>query len=221
VVIVYGCCVGSQSKLERYVLPHVKNRDYRDLYVLTDQTSIVAAYNHILDFYAAIANTITNTWRDSVTGIDAVVLLHDDLEIVDPEFEQKIEAVLQQSNVGIIGVAGGKGTNGLAWWNTEPIGHQKTDVMNIDFGTRTGDVDILEGSLLVFSRQAMLTLRFDPRFPGFHGYDEIGRQSNHLGLRNVVADIDTWHHNSMGFKSAASHEEWLQADQLYREKWGS
>jgi Glycosyltransferase like family len=206
VVIVYGCCVGNRYKLMQYVLPHV---DDRLLYTLTDQTSIVAAYNEILDHYA-----------DRPT-VSAVVLLHDDLEIMDPDFEQKIEAVLQQSNVGLIGVAGGKGTNGLAWWNTDPIGHQKTDAMNIDFGTRTGDVDLLEGSLLVFSRLAAHYLRFDPWFPGFHGYDEIGRQSNYLGLRNVVADIDTWHHNSMGFKNPASHEEWLRADQLYREKWGS
>ena len=36
----------------------------------------------------------------------------------------------------------------------------------------------------------------------------------------MVADVDTHHHNSMGFKSAASAEEWLAADRRYREKWG-
>lgn len=190
-------------------MPRVGNRY---LHTLWNQTSIVAAYNEILNYY------LVHSWV--VETVSAVVLLHDDLEIVDPDFEQKIEAVLQEERVGLIGVAGGKGTNGLAWWNIEPVGHQKTDAMDIDFGTRTGDVDILEGSLLVFSRRAMYRLRFDPRFSGFHGYDEIGRQCNQLGLRNVVADIDTCHHNRMGFKSPASHEEWLQADQLYREKWG-
>lgn len=202
--IAYGCCVGSTDKLERYVFPCIG--DEAPLFVRVGQTSIADAYNSILD------EALTE-------GIDVLILLHDDLEITDSQAEEKFLAALEP-DVFLVGVAGGGGTNGLAWWSVDPVGHQRTDALNIDFGSHTGDVDLLEGSILVFSPEAVRTLRFDTAYPGFHGYDEIAAQAHNLGKRVVVADVDTHHHNSMGFKSAASHEEWLAADRLYREKWG-
>ncbi len=203
--IIYGCCESSRVKVDQWVLPYVDERE-REYYGLRGRTSIAAAYNEILDFY-------------SEGQVDALILLHDDLEIIDPDAEAKFMAALEP-DVWLVGVAGGGGTNGLAWWSVDPIGHQRTDAQNIDFGRRTGDVDLLEGSILVFSPEAIQRLRFDEEYPGFHGYDEIAAQAHNHGKRVVVADVDTHHHNSMGFKSAASAEEWLAADRRYREKWG-
>ncbi len=200
----YGVCVGSWDKLQRWVVPHTAGRA---LVALAGQTSITVAYNTILDAY-----------QDA--DLDALILQHDDLELVDPAAEAKFLTAVGEPGVLLAGVAGGDGQNGLAWWNTNPVGHQVTDAMSIDFGARTGDVTLLEGSVLVFSPQAIKTLRFDTRFTGFHGYDEIGMQAHAAVGRVVVVDIDTHHHNSMGFKSEASHEEWLLADRLYRGKWG-
>jgi hypothetical protein len=204
VVIGFGCCVGSWEKLANNILPHVGDRP---LIALSGQSSIAVAYNTILDAYRYV-------------DLDAIVLLHDDLEITDPAADAKLLAALASPDALLAGVAGGSGHGGLAWWNHEPVGHQLTDAMNIDFGPRTGDVTLLEGSLLAFSPAAVATLRFDTRFTGFHGYDEIGMQVIASGGRCVVADVDTHHHSVMGFKTAASHAEWLRADELYREKWG-
>lgn len=203
--VAYGVCVGSWDKASRFVLPWLEGAP-RSLYTLDNQTSITEAYNEILAAY-----------RHS--KLDALILLHDDLEILDPFAEQKFLKVLDEPDVALAGVAGGSGRNGLAWWNQNPIGHQRTNIMNIDFGTRTGDVDLLEGSLLVLSSWAIRNLRFDARFTGFHGYDEIGMQARHQQKRCVVVDVDTHHHSDMGFKSEASYGEWLTADRLYREKW--
>ena len=202
--VAYGTCVGSWDKLQRWVIPRVAG----PLLALSGQTSIAVAYNAILDAYQNM-------------DLEAVILLHDDLEILDPAAEEVFLAALAQENVGLVGVAGGSDRQGLAWWNVEPVGHQQTDAMNIDFGQRSGDVDILEGSLLVFSAYAAKTFRFDTRLSGFHGYDEISKQVTNAGLRAVVVDVDTHHHNSMGFKSEQSHQEWLQGDRFYREKWHS
>lgn len=199
-MIGYGVCVGSWTKLTSYVTPRIGDRP---LITLTGQTSIAAAYNRILDLAG---------------GLDALILLHDDLEITDPAGETKLVQALQPG-VGLVGVAGGSGAHGLAWWNHQPVGHQTTDVMFIDFGARAGEVELLEGSLLVFSAQAIRSLRFDPR-PGFHGYDEIAAQARAGGMRVVVADVDTHHHTAMGFKTEQSHADWLAADEWYREKWG-
>lgn len=197
----YGVCVGSWDRYNTYVAPRLAGRTVHTRF---GETSIATAYNSILD--ACSADT-------------PLILLHDDLELTDPDAEQKLLAALEP-DVGLVGVAGGNGKHGLAWWLYDPVGHQLTDVLDIDFGPRTGDVDLLEGSLLVFSPWAVKILRFDERFPGFHGYDEIAAQARAAGMRCVVADVDTHHHSALGFKTETSHLQWLEADRLYREKWG-
>lgn len=209
-VVAYGVCVGSWGKLHEYVVP--KLLDHSPLLALSGQRSIVAAYNVMLDYFA-----FTAPFREE---LEAVILQHDDVEVIDYDVHEKILAEFEDPNVALVGVAGGGDGNGLAWWTQDPIGHQRTDVMNIDFGVRTGEVTLLEGSFLAFSPAAIHTLRFDPLFTGFHGYDEISKQAHHNGHRVVVADIATWHHNRMGFKSPASHQEWIEANRLYQEKWG-
>jgi hypothetical protein len=200
-MIVFGCCVGSWDKLTRNVVSHVSGRP---LLALSGQRSIAVAYNTILDAYAG-------------TELDALILQHDDITITDPDADRKFLAALTP-DVMLAGVAGGSARDGLAWWNADPVGHQRTDVVDIDFGTRAGDVDLLEGSVLVFSPYAVKTLRFDTSFGGFHGYDEIAMQAARHG-RVVVVDVDTHHHTRMGFKSADSYREWLDADRRFRDKW--
>lgn len=201
-MIVFGVCTGSWDKLVRHVAPHLRGRP---LLALPDQTSIAVAYNTILDVYAG-------------TDFDALVLQHDDVTITDPDADRKFLVELADPDVMLVGVAGGSARNGLAWWDADPVGHQRTDVMDIDFGTRTGDVDLLEGSVLVFSPRAAKILRFDTGFAGFHGYDEIAMRAGQHG-RVVVADVDTHHHTRMGFRSADSHRQWLDADARFRARW--
>src|SRR6266496_6247088 len=185
--VIYGCCVGSLEKLERYVLPWVAARP---LVIVHGATGIVSAYNRILDLVS----------RRIGYG-DALVLLHDDLEILDPDAETKFLVALADPSVALVGVAGGGGES-IYWWNHNPIGHQQTDQRLIDFGPRTGDVTLVEGSIMALSPWAMRHLRFDPRFTGFHGYDEIGQQVRAAGKRCLVIDVDTHHHNPEGYTSA-------------------
>jgi hypothetical protein len=205
VKVVYGVCVGSWDKLLANVIPRIGDRP---LIAVSGQTSIAVAYNAILD--AAME-----------MKAEALILQHDDLEITDPEGEAKLLATLQIPNTGIVGVAGGLYQDGIAWWNHSPIGHQRTDVRDIDFGIRSGSTQLLEGSLLVLSKWAIYNLGFDTNFPGFHGYDvDISLQALRYGKGVKVADVDTHHHTQMGFKSAQSHQDWLTVDQKFRTKWG-
>lgn len=198
----YGCCVGSWDKFTANVAPRTAGRP---MMALAGQTGIVKAYNAILD-----------THRENPP--DALILLHDDLELTDPDAEAKFLAALADPNVALVGVAGGGGDS-LYWWQHEPVGHQLTDVMNIDFGQRTGDVTLIEGSVMALSPWLIATLRFDPQFTGFHGYDEIGQQVKAAGKRVVVIDVDTHHHNPMGYASEESAAMCRLAASLYQEKW--
>ena len=199
----YGSCVGSWDKLRRNVVPRVAG----PLFALSGQTQLTVAYNLILDAY-----------RNQ--GVDAVVLLHDDLEITDRDAEAKFLAALAD-DVALVGVCGGKGDQTLAWWESEKVGHQVTDSGLLDFGPRTGDVAFIEGSVMVFSPWAVDNLRFDPAYPWFLGYDDVCLTARAKGMRVVVADVDTHHHSTVGFKSAEVKRQWDIAEAIFQAKWWS
>lgn len=173
---------------------------------MAGQPSLAVAYNRILDQYAADHD-------------GPVVLLHDDLEIVDPDFEAKAFAVLaDQPDVALVGVAGGVNEDSLAWWEGPTIGHQRTDAMMLDFGRREGDVSVLEGSILVFSPWAVRHLRYDTAYQGFYSADTVALAARRAGKRLWVADIDTHHHTPMGFRTPESAAAWHAGAALYREQ---
>lgn len=202
-MIGYGTCVGSWDKLQANVIPHTGGQP---LLALSGQTSLTAAYNSILDAYRG-------------RGLDALILQHDDLEIVDPDAETKFLDALADPDVAMVGVCGGKGDRELSWWNSETVGHQMTDSGIVDFGPRTGDVAFIEGSIMVLSAWAVENLRFDRRYPAFLGYDDICLTARAAGKRVIVADVDTHHHSTLGFKSAQIAASWDEADRIFQEKW--
>ncbi len=201
--VAYGVCVGSWEKMAANVIPRTVGRP---LLGLSGQTSICSAYNTILDAYRG---------RD----VDALVLLHDDLELIDPDAEPKFLAALDDSEVALVGVCGGKGDRSLAWWTSETVGHQLTDSGPLELGPRSGDVTFIEGSIMVLSPWAVQRLRFDEAYPGWLGYDDICLTARAAGKRVVVVDVDTHHHSTVGFKSAAVAADWAVAAAIFEEKW--
>lgn len=203
-MIMHGVCVGSWGKFQANVVPRLAG----PVIALGNQTSIARAYNQILD---AAKYAIP----------DILVLQHDDLEITDPGWIAKLEAVFAEENVGIVGIAGARNVHGLAWWHYKTVGHQQTDGLGFfDFGERSGDVEALEGSFLAVGPWFIQNIRFDERYPGFHGYDSVASDVYMLGKRVVVADIDTWHHTPGGFRTIASQDDWNRSSDIYDERWG-
>jgi hypothetical protein len=209
-VIGYGVCVGSWERFSRNVGPKTKGSP---VIALDNQNCIGGTYNQILEMFAS-------------SGAHAVALVHDDLEIIDPDFENKINEVIHADYdpldgfvLGVAGAASPPPT--LSWWDHDPIGHQNTDAGLIDFGIRSGPVHALDGSILVFGNAAIRDLRFNPRYYGFHGYDvDVCRQARQRGYQVLALDIDTHHHTIPGrFKSDESAISFGQADAIYRELW--
>jgi len=205
-VIAYGSCVGSWGNFRDNVVESVPPG--RPLIGLEGAVSVAVGYNTILEAYRG-------------KGFDAVILVHDDLEITDPNAEEKFLKALAEPDVALVGVAGGMGRDSLQWWNSETVGHQMTDSGPLDFGSRTGDVSFLEGSILVFSPWAVENLRFDERYPDFRsGYDDICLTALDAGKRNVVVDVDTHHHSPIGWKSPEVKAKFMESERIFREKWG-
>jgi hypothetical protein len=124
------------------------------------------------------------------------------------------------NNVALVGVAGGKSARSLYWWNSEKVGHQRTDSGLLDFGVREGDVAFIDGSIMAFSPWAIENLRLDERYTDFRsGYDDICVTALALGKRNVVANVTTHHHTRIGWRSPEVEARFAESEKTFREKW--
>jgi 2-polyprenyl-3-methyl-5-hydroxy-6-metoxy-1,4-benzoquinol methylase len=207
-MLAFASVIGSQEKFRRFAAPGIGRVSEPDAVVAeyTDATSMCTAYNEVLDAFAA---------RDD---LEALVLLHDDTEILDPEFCAKVRRRMADEDVAVVGVVGAQGIRSLEWWNGTGRGRVKETRGDIDFGGMGEDVDAVDGLLLVLSPWAVRNLRFDAdRFDAFHGYDvDFCFQARAAGRRVVVDDIELFHHTKGGY---GDEDAFRRADAAFREKW--
>jgi hypothetical protein len=208
-MIAFAACVGSPEKFRDFAQPglrHVSEPDSLIAEVTTDR-SIFEAYNEVLEAFSE---------RDD---LEALVLLHEDVEIVDSDFCAKIRARVAEPDVAVVGVIGARGVTSLAWWEGETRGRCLETRGMIDFGGGKHDVETVDGLMLVLSPWAVRNLCFDTdSFTGFHAYDaDICFQARAAGKRVVVEDIALVHHTKGGYGDRAAYDA---ADDAFRAKWG-
>jgi 2-polyprenyl-3-methyl-5-hydroxy-6-metoxy-1,4-benzoquinol methylase len=207
-VIAFATCVGSEETYRRCALPGLRLASEPDSVVAeaTTDRSIFSAYNEVLDALAG---------RED---LEALVLLHDDAEIVDPGFCAKVRARLADGDVAVIGVVGAREVRNLRWWEAQGFGSVRETRGHVDFGGGTHDVDTVDGLLMVLSPWAVRNLRFDEeRYSGFHGYDaDLCAQARAAGRRVVVDELGVMHHTKGGY---GDERAFLQADAVWRAKW--
>jgi hypothetical protein len=217
-MIAFGACIGSDQRFADYAEPGILRASQGEPLVLKrrDQDSIFAGYNSILDEAQELA------------GLDALVLLHEDTELRDPLFEEKIRQLFSDRLIGLAGAIGASGVTSLSWWEGDRHGRAswngplRGDGPRVDdFGTETADVDCVDGLLLVLSPWVVRNVRFDDRyFRGFHGYDiDFSFAVRHAGKRVVVSDFPLHHHDRMylGFPDRLG---FLKTNIRWRAKWG-
>ena len=208
-MIAFAACVGSEEKFRRYALPGVQLAAEHDSVVAeaTTDRSIFTAYNEVLDAVGGRPD------------LEALVLLHEDTEIVDRELCAKLRRRLADPSVAVVGPIGARGVASLRWWEgEEPRGRVRETRGLVDFGGGVHDVDVLDGLMLVLSPWAAATLRFDEeRFTGFHGYDaDICLQARAAGRRVVVDELAVVHHTKGGYGDQADFE---RSSRAFEQKW--
>jgi hypothetical protein len=208
-MIAFAACVGSEQKYRDFAQPGLRQACEPDSLVaeVTTDTSIFSAYNEVLEALAP---------RED---LEALVLLHEDVEIVDSDFCGKLRRRLAEPGVAVVGVIGATGVTSLAWWEGQGRGRCLETRGLVDFGGGAHDVDSVDGLLLALSPWAVRNLRFDEeRFSGFHGYDaDICFQARAAGKRVVVEDIAVVHHTKGGYGDLAAY---AACDAAFRAKWG-
>ena len=207
-MIAFGCAVASEQEYRTHALPGIRRAAEPDSPVLTRRGgSIQASYNSILDELAERG------------GLEAAVLLHQDVEIRDEQLVQKVRRALRDPLVAIVGAIGGSDVSGLAWWEGRLLGRVTAVGLNADDtdGPR-GRVEAVDGLLMALSPWAVRNLRFDEEFGElFHGYDaDFCLQARSRGRRVQVEELEVAHHYHRDF---FDRETWVEAEVALQRKW--
>ena len=105
-MIAFGCAITSAKTYQRFAEPGIRVAAEPDSEILVYGAagSIFRNYNLLLDRAAKL------------DGLEALVLLHQDAEIVDPDFCEKVREALRDPEVALVGCAGAIGVRNIAWW---------------------------------------------------------------------------------------------------------
>lgn len=206
-MIAVGCCIGPGNRFSRIAGPALRRvLDPEDaLHTITDASGICAAYNSVLE----------QAWAEGECR--AVVLVHDDLELLDGARAVVAEAAAEPG-VGLIGIAGGRDLAWGKWWSGRFVAGRVNDSRGErTIGPVRADVDAVDGCLLVIT-PAAAHLRFDEStFPAFHGYDvDFSLAVRQAGLRVVTRDLPYRHHDK---QSTGDNDAFEAAMRALENKW--
>jgi Glycosyltransferase like family len=221
-MIAFGCSVTAPKIYERCAKPGIELAAEPDSQVFAHAAAgpISRAYNLVLER----AGTLDD--------LEAVVLLHQDAEIVDPDFCSKLRRALSDPEVAVVGCVGGTGARGIGWWQGSitwgaafyrygELGGGDVSITSLNGQARkprTGEVETLYGVMLALAPWAVRNLRFDESLGPLHGYDvDLCLQARAAGRKVVTEDLAIAHHHSLDLLTEA--EVWAEAYLLAAEKW--
>ena len=167
--------------------------------------------------------------------LEALVLLHQDAEITDPDFMKKIREAISDPDVAIVGCVGAIGVRNIAWWEGSVTWASFTHRYEESGGGEvpglawtpeetptyagTGEVETVDGFVLGLTPWAIRELRFDESLgQAIHGYDfDLCLQARSKGKQVVTADLKVVHHHDL--KLIRDVGNWMEAHIKIAEKW--
>jgi glycosyl transferase family 2 len=223
-MIAFASSITDAALYARAAEPGIRRAAEPDSEVLASAAagSIFRSYNLILDTFAE---------RDD---LEALVLLHQDAEIVSTDFCANLRAALADPDVGVVGCVGAVGVRSIAWWEGsatwasfthryeefgggELPGFSWTNG-NLPSFAATGEVETVDGFVLALSPWVVRNVRFDESLGQLHGYDfDFCLQVRAAGRKVATADFKVVHHHSLDLVS--DPETWLAAHARIAEKW--
>jgi GT2 family glycosyltransferase len=225
-MIVFGCAVTDGEAYARWAEPGIERTREPDseVYANRSEGSIFRAYNVLLEL------------ASQHDELEALALLHQDVEIADPRFCQKLRDVLADPDVGAVGSVGAVDARSMAWWEGTVTwasfthryyeyggGEINAFGMGSDgqpppFYARTGEVDTLDGFIMVLSPWSVRNLRFDESIGRFHGYDfDFCLQVREAGKKVIATDLKVIHHHSL--ELMGDPDAWVESYVRLTKKW--
>jgi hypothetical protein len=223
-MIAFGSSMTSPEAYERYAKPGIVRaaEPNSEIYALQAAGSIFRSYNLMLEKAAAHPD------------LEALVLVHQDAEIIDPDFCAKLRRVLRDPDVGVVGCVGAVGVRSIAWWEGAVSGGSAVyrygqlgggDMPALAWGgqgtpreVRTGEVETLDGFMMALSPWTVRNLHFDESLGQLYGHDfDLCLQVRAAGRKVVTADLQVAHHHSLDL--VLDNEPWVAAHMRVAEKW--
>lgn len=223
-MIAFGSAITKPEVYRRCAEPGIRRVAESDseVYPMDAIGSIFRSYNALLDHF---------TDRD---GLEALVLVHQDAEIVEPDFCEIVRGPLEDPDTGLIGCVGAVGVRSIAWWEASVTcasfinryeEHGGGDLESFSWAwteapayARIGQVETLDGFVLVLSPWVVRNIRFDETLGTFHGYDlDFCLQVRDAGRKVVTADFRAIHHRPL--EMVPDPEEWIDAHVRVARKW--
>ncbi len=223
-MIAFGTAVTDPEIYRRYAERGIELIREPDSEVIANVAagSLFRSYNLMLD--------LASEYDD----LEALVLVHQDAEIVDPAFGAKLREALSDPDVGVVGCVGALGVRSIAWWEGSvtwgsfihryremgggDLPAFAWDNENLSPTARTGVVDTVDGFVLGLAPWTIKNVRFDESLGRLHGYDfDYCLQVRAAGRKVVTADFKAIHHHSLDLVS--DPETWVEAHMRLAEKW--
>jgi GT2 family glycosyltransferase len=189
-VIAFGTAVSDPAVYERIARPGIERLAEGDSRILTrgGYDSIQRPYNEMMDEAAGFAD------------LEALMLLHQDLELVDDSTLERTRRVFDDPRVGLVGALGARASKLHCWLAPDEIfgfalgpEHMEEEI-RISTGPR--EVDGVDGALLILAPWVVRSIRFGEALAErFHGYDvDLGARVRARGGRVICEDIVCRHH---------------------------
>jgi len=223
-MIVFGSAITNPDVYRRCAEPGIRlaAEPGADVRALPATGSIFESYNELLDEAAH---------RDD---LEALVLVHQDAELVDPDFCVRARRALADPDVGVAGCVGAVGVRSIAWWEASVTlasfinryeEHGGGDLESFSWKwdgappyARVGEVETLDGFVLILAPWVVHNVRFDADLSVFHGYDlDFCLQVRAAGRKVVTADFRAIHHRPL--EMLPDPEQWIEAHVAVAEKW--
>ena len=221
-MIAFGSAMSDPEAYARYAKPGIdRTREpSSEVFAFQAAGTVCRSYNLVLDAAAALDD------------LEALVLVAQAVEIVDPEFLVKVRAALAQPGVGLVGALGATGVTSIAWWEGEvsaaPVtvrypehgGGEARAFAWRGPGPAPAEVDSLDGLLLALSPEVVRNLRFDESLTFEHGYDlDYCLQAREAGHRITTADLRLVHHRELELFEEEELKLWIEGHVMCAEKW--
>jgi hypothetical protein len=223
-MIAFGCSITSPEIYERCAGPGIRLAAEPSSQILAQAAagSIFRSYNLLMERASAFDD------------LEALVLVHQDAEIVDRDFVPKLRETLKDPDVGVVGCVGAIGVRSIAWWEGSvtwaSFTHRYGELgggelpafswngQKLPPYAHTGEVDTVDGFVLGLSPWVVRNVRFDESLGQLHGYDlDFCLQVRQAGRKVMTQDFKVVHHHSLDLVSEP--ETWIEAHMRVAEKW--
>lgn len=212
-MIYYIVALNNEDVFNEYLSSHLKDKEERTL-LIKDNDNIFKKYNSGI-----------NTIQKEINDEDIIVFIHEDVKVLDENFEEKLEYTFStKKDIGMCGVVGATELKECcAWWVNEQdklVGHIIQESDNKAYHLVKGNVGYSESmisvdGLMLAIRGELINmgLTFIQSFNSFHFYDiSIAIEVLEMGYK--IACVDTLLRHKSNGKNFLT-KEWLSSKEKF------